>query len=85
MEFEVFHNDWDYEMTADAFEKAVETIAQDFPQESTDFEIRENIFDFKIRKSKGNVPELTKGSESETSMDYSDNEDNYIDNDMEIP
>ena len=84
-EFEVFHNDWDYEMTADAFEKAVETIAQDFPQESTDFEIRENIFDFKIRKSKGNVPELTKGSESETSMDYSDNEDNYIDNDMEIP
>ena len=87
-EFEVFHgqdeNDWDYEMIADAFEKAFEIITQDFSQESTDFEIRENIFGFKISKSEGNPPELTKGSESETSMDYSDNEDNYVDNDMEI-
>ena len=53
-EFEVMigqdENPWDYEvsdykMTADVFEKAFEIIAQEFPQESTDFEIRENIFD----------------------------------------
>ena len=87
-EFEVFHgqdeNDRDFEMTADAFEKAFETIAQEFPQESTDFEIKDFIFDFRISKSKGSVPELIKGSESETSMDYSDDEDNYVDNDMGI-
>ena len=79
-EFEVFHgqdeNDLDYEMTADAFERALEIISQEFPQESTDFEIKENIFEFRISKSKGNVPELIQGSESETSMDYSDDEDN---------
>ena len=101
-EFEVLmgqdENDWDYEVTdykktADTFEKAFEIIAQEFPQESTDFEINENTFDFKITKSKGNAPELIQGSESEnsmdyseseTSMDYSDDEDNHIDNDMEI-
>ena len=71
-------------MTANAFEKALEIIAQDFPQESIDFEIRENIFNFKISKSKGNAPELTKGSEFDTSMDYSEDEDNHVDNDMEI-
>ena len=88
-EFEVFHgqdeNDRDFEMTADAFEKAFEIIAQDFPQESTDFEIKDFIFDFRISKNKGNAPELTKSeSESETSMDYSDDEDNHVDDDMEI-
>ena len=87
-EFEVLigqdENNLDYEMRADAFERALEIISQEFPQGSTDFEIKENIFDFRISKSKGNVPELIQGSESETSMDYSDNEDNYIDNDMEI-
>ena len=92
-EFEVLigqdENDWDYEMTdyektADVFEKALEIISQEFPQGSTDFEIKENMFDFRISKSKGNAPELIQGSESETSMDYSDDEDDQVDNDMEI-